>query len=281
MSAESAAEQGPFFLGAAEPPASPGVWLQVLRATLELTQEELGDRLGYSKEMVRKIEADERNLSRDAAERLADLIVLEGDERSAFLRMTRGELSPTKLRIPHRLLGDNGRNATPIPSPYRGLFAFREQDAPFFFGRETFVEQLVTAVHLRPLAAVIGPSGSGKSSVVFAGLLPRLRQEERWLFATFRPGAAPFDSLGSSLLALLEPQMNETEWLLESKQLAASLRHGDLTLSDVARRIVQKAAAQVRLLLVVDQFEELYTVCQDPQERQRFLYGCAAGKHAG
>ncbi len=61
------------------------------------------------------------------------------------------------------------------PCPYRGLFAFREADAPFFFGRETFADQLAEAAPGKTLVAVIGPSGSGKSSVVFAGLLPRLR----------------------------------------------------------------------------------------------------------
>ena len=73
--------------------------------------------------------------------------------------------------------------------PYRGLFAFHATDAPFFFGREAFSERLARAVSQQPMLAVIGPSGSGKSSVVFAGLLPRLRRgEEVWLTADFRPG---------------------------------------------------------------------------------------------
>jgi ABC-type multidrug transport system fused ATPase/permease subunit len=57
-----------------------------------------------------------------------------------------------------------------LPCPYRGLFAFREQDAPFFFGRETVSQHLLEAVRRKPLVAVVGSSGSGKSSVVFAGL---------------------------------------------------------------------------------------------------------------
>ena len=88
--------------------------------------------------------------------------------------------------------------------PYRGLAAFREEDAPLFFGRERFTERLHEAVQKRPLVAVIvGSSGSGKSSAVFAGLLPRLRASGvtgDWFIADFRPGARPFQALAGSLV---------------------------------------------------------------------------------
>ena len=61
-----------------------------------------------------------------------------------------------------------------VACPYRGLHAFREEDAPFFFGREVFSDRLVHALTAKPMVGVIGPSGSGKSSVVFAGMLPEL-----------------------------------------------------------------------------------------------------------
>ena len=73
------------------------------------------------------------------------------------------------------------------PNPYRGLAAFRETDADVFFGREALTEQLVGAIARRRAVAVVGPSGSGKSSVVRAGVLPRLRAEPC------------FDALGKSL----------------------------------------------------------------------------------
>src|SRR5947199_4514753 len=87
-----------------------------------------------------------------------------------------------------------GLQAIP-PCPYRDLFAFREQDAPFFYGRETFTSELAEAVVGKPLVPVIGPSGSGKSSTIFAGLIPRLRQEGDWLIASFRPAEGPFPAL--------------------------------------------------------------------------------------
>ncbi|MBD2538188.1 SUMF1/EgtB/PvdO family nonheme iron enzyme [Coleofasciculus sp. FACHB-SPT36] len=158
-----------------------------------------------------------------------------------------------------------------IPScPYRGLFAFREQDAKFFFGRETFTEQLVAVVQRQPLVAVIGSSGSGKSSVVFAGFVPQLRQQGDWLINSFRPGERPFRNLAAALVPLLETQMSETDQLAEINKLAKTLRLGDVTLQDVVKRILEKNSS-TRLLLVADQFEELYTLCRDVEERQGFL----------
>ena len=86
-------------------------------------------------------------------------------------------------------------------TPYRGLLPFREQDAGLFFGRERFVAELVEKVSRRTatnVVAVIGRSGSGKSSIVFAGLLPALRRERGlrdqsvWKFVDLRPYAEPF-----------------------------------------------------------------------------------------
>jgi formylglycine-generating enzyme required for sulfatase activity len=154
--------------------------------------------------------------------------------------------------------------------PYRGLFAFREQDAKFFFGRETFTEQLVAAVQRQQLVAVIGSSGSGKSSVVFAGCVPQLRQQGDWLINSFRPGERPFRNLAAALVPLLETQMSETDQLAEINKLAKTLRLGDVALQDVVTRILEKNSSTC-LLLVADQFEELYTLCKDGSECQLFL----------
>ena len=158
-----------------------------------------------------------------------------------------------------------------IPScPYRGLFAFREQDAPYFFGRESFSQQLIDAVYSRPLVAVVGVSGSGKSSVVFAGLVPRLRKQEGWLIIVFRPLNRPFHSLAAALMPFLEPHKSETDRLIEINKLARYLQQGEIALQDVLEGIAQQHPGE-RILLVVDQFEELYTLCLVQEMRQQFL----------
>lgn len=158
----------------------------------------------------------------------------------------------------------------PLPScPYRGLFAFREEDAPFFFGREDFTDQLIEAMEDRSFVAVLGSSGSGKSSVVFAGLLPHLRQASglrgaqgyAWMIAECRPGVDPFYSLATALIPLLERALSETDYLLEARKLASAMENGDLPMADVFHRILVQNPEYGRFLLVIDQFEELYTLC--------------------
>src|SRR6266536_2179938 len=158
------------------------------------------------------------------------------------------------------------------PCPYCGLFAFQEQDASVFFGRETFTDQLVEAVQRQSsFAIILGPSGSGKSSVVFAGLFPRLRKEPTWLLTHLRPGNAPFLALATALLLLLEQEMTETDRLIESRKLATALNKGDISIAEVVDRIAQKRQGSSRVLLAIDQFEELYTLCPEPALRQQFL----------
>ena len=155
------------------------------------------------------------------------------------------------------------------PNPYQGLAAFGEEDAAFFFGRETFVNGLVQATHQEPLVAVIGPSGSGKSSVVFAGLISQLREQGSWLIESFRPGNQPFYQLASALVSQLEPKMGDTQQLREAAGLAADIQQGKVTLQQVVSRITERNPDK-RLLLFADQFEELYTLCQVKQEQERF-----------
>ena len=154
------------------------------------------------------------------------------------------------------------------PNPYQGLSAFGEEDAAFFFGRDTFVNSLVQATHSQPLVAVIGPSGSGKSSVVFAGLIPQLRSEGNWLIESFRPGNQPFYQLASALVRQLEPEIGETAKLRSAASLAADIQQAKVTLLQVVSRIRERNSDK-RFLLFVDQFEELYTLCQK-EEHESF-----------
>jgi WD40 repeat protein/DNA-binding SARP family transcriptional activator len=156
--------------------------------------------------------------------------------------------------------------------PYRGLAAFREADAAFYFGRERFIDALEHAVRTKKLVAVIvGSSGSGKSSALFAGLLPRLRRTGGSLFAIFRPGSQPFDSLAGTLLPLLEPGLSETDRLVETRKLAEVLTKSEVSLAQVAWRIVKKNPQASQIQLLIDQFEELYTLCPDVRLQEAFI----------
>ncbi len=156
--------------------------------------------------------------------------------------------------------------------PYRGLSAFQEFDAPFYFGRENFIDALEHAIQTKKLVAVIvGSSGSGKSSAIFAGLLPRLRRLGSYQFASLRPGSQPFYALAGALLPLLEPGMGEIEHLAETRKLAELLVKEQISLAQVLGRILEKSPGTRQVLVVVDQFEELYTLCPDAQLQKAFI----------
>jgi hypothetical protein len=158
--------------------------------------------------------------------------------------------------------------------PYRGLRPFREEDAPFFVGREAFAARLLEAVGRHPLVAVLGASGSGKSSVVRAGLVPQLRRGASgrvWDVVTLVPGDRPLHALAAALIPLLEPEMTETDRLAEVGKLAEYLGEGRVALRDVVARALDKQPGTDRLLLVADQWEELYTLSREEPARRRFI----------
>ncbi|MBK9305599.1 MAG: SUMF1/EgtB/PvdO family nonheme iron enzyme [Nitrospira sp.] len=157
--------------------------------------------------------------------------------------------------------------------PYRGLLYFREEDAPFFFGREAAIAQLTGAVQQHHLVAVVGASGSGKSSVVRAGLVPELRKsrERVWEVATLVPTDRPVHALAAVLMPFLEPDMSEVTRLREMNQLAEDLLGRKTALRDVVDRVLAKQPGTDRLLLIADQWEELFTLCKDDAARRCFI----------
>jgi tetratricopeptide (TPR) repeat protein len=156
--------------------------------------------------------------------------------------------------------------------PYRGLLHFREEDAPFFFGREAAIEGLVEAIKHHPFLALVGASGSGKSSVVRAGLVPRLRSDRgtTWEFISLVPTDQPLKALATALVPFLEPTKSEVDRLDEAGKLAGLFAGGTVSLYDVVRRILEKQRGTDRVLIFVDQFEELYTLVQDDAGRRKF-----------
>jgi len=160
---------------------------------------------------------------------------------------------------------------TAVICPYRGLQVFREEDAAFFFGRQAFADRLLGFTLSQDLVAVVGPSGSGKSSVVQAGLLPLLRRERppanTWDAVTFTPGNDPCHRLASALVQVLEPDKDEVKRLAEAQELGVNLATGRTTVEAVIERVIQKSNGTGRLLLVADQFEELFTLTPEPRRR--------------
>ncbi len=159
------------------------------------------------------------------------------------------------------------------PSPFRGLSAFGEADAALFHGRRAESEEVARALSTERRVTVVGPSGSGKSSLALAGVVPLLRAQGAQAVVV-RPtrGSAPFASLAAGLLPLLEPGLAETERQERTAELAAVLRrHGP---ADTVTRLLQLRHGS-RLLLVVDQFEEVLGL--DPPEADEFADLLAGG----
>jgi len=155
-------------------------------------------------------------------------------------------------------------------NPYRGLAAFREQDSEYFFGRSDEIDDLQQLISERNFVAVIGNSGSGKSSLVFAGLLPKVRQMQGWLMAVCRPKAAPFYQIAETLVdTLYQTEPNEIVRLNETKTLTDHFKNQTLEIDQIVQRILQKHNSE-HILLVIDQFEELYTL-NPPAIQQQFI----------
>jgi hypothetical protein len=178
------------------------------------------------------------------------------------------------------------RPETAALCPYRALDAFREHDSPLFFGRNRLVgspdrleEGLLQKTRTCPLVAVIGASGSGKSSVVQAGLLPLLRREPpsrgTWDAVVFQPGKYPFLSLATAIEVARNPDATPTTHELDAAKLARSWAKGKLPL-DFTLSCLRDALQVNRLLLIVDQFEQLFT--QTPNaDRHKFVANLLAG----
>ncbi len=154
-------------------------------------------------------------------------------------------------------------------NPYRGLLPFEEKHSNLFFGRNALTQKLYEFVTSHSLTVVLGASGSGKSSLVKAGIIPKLRQCKNgnpwFILPPFRPGESPFKALNNALGAVNSPAIATPSEATSSGLLPPAKRLANWF----------KEHPQANLLLVVDQFEELITLCRNDQERQQFLEALA------
>lgn len=205
-----------------------GDLLKYLRRRAHLTQLELSIAVGYSEAQISRLEKNQR---------LPDLSAIQ----ALFIPALHLENEPQLIAHFLELAQSARQEDAPAPgfAPYKGLLFFDESDADLFFGREALTEQLVR--HVMDIArdastrflAVVGASGSGKSSLVRAGLAVALKHAG-WETCVLTPTASPLKTLQANLHP---EQMNRTE----------------------------------RMLFVVDQFEEVFTLCRDEMERIAFI----------
>ena len=174
----------------------------------------------------------------------------------------------------------DGTPPVPTPVPYKGLVRFEAGDAGLFFGRERLIAQLVARLVTARFVAVLGASGSGKSSLARAGLLPTLAAgalpgSDTWVPLVLAPGAEPLAALAERLAPLLPGA--------DPAALVARLDAGPGSLDQLAAEALAGRPPEARLLLVVDQFEEVFTACRDDQARRGFieLLVAAAGARDG
>jgi WD40 repeat protein len=183
------------------------------------------------------------------------------------LRSVEGDLAASVVdlqlvREQARLFGAGpGRGAVePEEPPYKGLASFGEGDVEWFYGRERLVAELIARLAGAPLLGVVGPSGSGKSSAVRAGLVPALKagvlpNSDKWIVVQMRPGEHPLRELDRAL------------WSTLPERIRGLLEGEDRPL----RATREVLGADERLVLVIDQFEEVFTLCTDEDERAAFL----------
>jgi len=221
-------------------------------------------------------------IQKATAKRPADRYQDAMELAEAFRRTWAGSSSSELVSVPAAIPA-----GVEVYNPYKGLQAFQEADADDFFGRDALIDRLIkqlapsqTPSHAASSSkgedrsggrflALVGPSGSGKSSIVKAGLLPALRSgavpdSEKWFFAEMVPGSHPLEELEMALWpvavdappSLVEPMQRDVRGLLRT----------------IRRILPETSEGQgAQLLLVIDQFEELFTLVDDEERRNFFL----------
>jgi WD40 repeat protein len=239
-----------------------GDLLKYLRRRAGLTQRELSIAVGYSIPQISRLEQNQR---------LPDLATLT----ARFLPVLDLESEPVAAARLLALATAVRREDAPGPGlpPFKGLLYFDESDAELFFGRQALVDKLVARVNSLPIGqitadvrflAVVGASGSGKSSLVRAGLIPVLRWQTAsagWPVVVLTPTVHPLEALAAGLTREAQPGQAPAD-------LAAELASDPQALHRLVSRIVPAPPA---FLLVVDQFEELFTLCRSEAEQTAFV----------
>ena len=228
--------------------------------------------------------ADLEAVEKEAREALAALQVEQarrGAELHYQVAIARQSLTETTLALQRLMHSTSATTATSDSGgepaddqdqlagfcPYMGLAAFQAEDAAWFFGREQLVAGLTSRLSETSCLAVVGPSGSGKTSVLHAGLLPAiwggmLPGAGDWVTVVLTPGAHPMRQLAARLALLGSATPSP---------LVAGIPVQPEHLRTVVRQALAGSTANAGLVVLVDQFEETFTLCRDEAERRRFV----------
>ncbi|MBN3894658.1 MAG: hypothetical protein HWQ41_05135, partial [Nostoc sp. NOS(2021)] len=145
--------------------------------------------------------------------------------------------------------------------PYQGLKAFEAEQKEFFFGRKQVVREILAKFNEKPFVPIIGASGSGKSSVVRAGLIPELLNNRGWrVIEPIKPGFEPLEELRTAFKQCFKQANKQKQFQTLSNNYPNNLPE-----------IIENLPGAEKLLLVVDQFEEVFTGGASQQEKQRFI----------
>ncbi|MGD8406607.1 MAG: helix-turn-helix domain-containing protein, partial [Anaerolineales bacterium] len=237
-----------------------GDLLKYLRRRTGLTQRELSIAVGYSDAQISRLEQNER---------LPDLATLTARFLPVLMLEDHPEAAERLLDLAASMRREDAP-ATGLP-PYKGLYFFDEADSELFFGREeltaSLVERLETGLESgHRFLAVIGASGSGKSSLVRAGLIPALqwrRKSSGWPVFVLTPATHPLEALGQ---AIYKPGMPG----VSGQELAHVFTEDSRGLDQALTRTANASGAEYTLL-VIDQFEELFTLCRSETEQSAFI----------
>jgi len=168
-------------------------------------------------------------------------------------------------------------------SPFRSLRPFEPEDSCLFFGRDSETAALLARLSRSPALVVLGNSGSGKSSLIRAGLIPALRQGRfrshpspvnSWRTVLFRPSSTPFDYLADVLPNSLAPELSPEKRAEFSTYCREKLPSGEAALRDAISAITHSVSIESRpshILLVADQFEEIFTLTESRKTRDRYI----------
>ena len=237
-----------------------GDLLKFLRRRAGFTQRELSIAVGYSDAQISRLEQNER---------LPDVATISARFLPVLMLEDQPEVAKRLLELAATVRREDAPGSG-LP-PYKGLFYFDEADAELFFGREkltsSLVERLLSGLEAgHRFLTVIGASGSGKSSLVRAGLIPTLRwrqESSSWPVYVMTPTAYPLEALADTLSGHNPTGLSKQAMVKEFSSTAQGLQQ---TLDRLA-----VASGSEHVLLVIDQFEELFTLCRNEMEQHAFV----------